>query len=119
MGTPTEAGTFSVPIKAIDEQGAWARMVYRLVVRPAPQVTNELLPDGRDGTPYSTRLTAKGGSGIIIWDIAGDLPLGIRLQDDRISGTPRETGTFTLEVTATDGQGAKSSKKLELTIDSR
>ncbi|MBT3220838.1 MAG: hypothetical protein HN348_17275 [Proteobacteria bacterium] len=118
-GIPAKAGTFAVPIKAIDEQGAWARMVYRLVVHAAPEVTNQTLPHAREGAPYSARLMAKGGSGSITWNLIGKVPLGIRLQDDRVSGTPRETGTFTIEVKATDAQGAMGTTKLELTINSR
>src|SRR5579872_2899561 len=83
---------------------------------PQPQVTTISLPDATVGEAYDETLSAKGGGMPYSWSLAsGQLPGGLSLSGDTISGTPaaQETAHFSVEVT--DKQG-ESSKPQPLTI---
>lgn len=92
-GTPTEDGTFTIEIAAVDESGARAEETFTfdvtLDVQPLRIVTTEL-PDGRIGASYSAELRARNGTGRgYRWSIAsGKLPPGLQLQSE---GTPTTT----------------------------
>lgn len=84
------------------------------VVSPV-RITTKSLPDGQVGDKYRKQLTATGGDGDYAWSLAAGstLPDGLRLsRDGVISGTPTESGRFTITVLA-DG----ASKRFVLVID--
>ena len=88
------------------------------MVKIAPTITTESLPDGEVGTVYSQTLIATGDS-TITWSVtSGTLPAGLTLDTSTgvISGTPTTDGTFTFTVKAENSVG-NDSKKYELTID--
>ncbi|MEY4607243.1 MAG: hypothetical protein RLY45_2003 [Actinomycetota bacterium] len=90
---------------------------------PAPvAVSTSSLPNATVGSPYSTTLTATGGSGTYGWSLsAGTLPTGLTLSSAGVlSGTPTTSGTSTFSVTAVDtapGATGSSSKQLTLTVN--
>lgn len=91
--------------------------VERVVERPTPpvRITTRTLPDGKVGDPYRKVLAATGGDGKYAWSLAkgSSLPDGLRLSASGVlSGTPTESGTFRVTVTA-DG----ASKRFTLVID--
>lgn len=78
------------------------------------------LRDGVVGQPYSARLSARGGTQPFRWSrVRGTLPGGLRLRSDgRVSGVPRQTGTFTVAVRVTDAQKASATRTVILRVRS-
>jgi len=69
-------------------------------------ITTSQTTAGTDGTAYEFELKVEGGVPNIIFTTEDTLPVGLELSTDGvISGTPREVGTFTLTITATDHFG--------------
>jgi Putative Ig domain len=75
------------------------------------------------GDPYTTALTAAGGSGGYTWALGGlsTLPAGLILDSGTgvISGIPLPTaqGTATVSVLVTDGSGASAARTFSLSIN--
>jgi hypothetical protein len=67
-------------------------------------VTNPATTTGALGVPFSQQFTQTGGSGNVTFTTNSTLPAGLTLASNgTLSGTPTQTGTFPLIVTATDG----------------
>lgn len=65
------------------------------------------VPDGEVDKAYSMSLQAQGGVAPYVWSVSsGNLPVGLSLntQTGAITGTPTETGTFTLTIQLADSQ---------------
>ncbi|HOG46226.1 MAG TPA: Ig domain-containing protein, partial [Anaerolineae bacterium] len=91
--------------------------VIQEVAPAAPIITTSSLPNGTVGTPYSQTLAATGDTPIT-WSIAaGDLPDGLTLAGNTISGTPTTAGIFSFTVRATNSAG-DDAKGLSITINS-
>ncbi len=92
------------------------------VLSPLNPTSPSPLPSGTSGAPYSTTLTAQGGTPPYSWSISsGSLPAALQLSAaGLISGTPNPAGTFTFTVQVTDsGAPAKTApQQLSLTIAS-
>ena len=97
--------------------GNTVNMPAHLYIAPTPpSITTTTLPDGIIGMEYSQRLSAT-GTMPIIWDIEnGNLPNGLLLTGDTISGTPDTAGTFVFSVEATNSEGSDT-KQLSITIN--
>ncbi|PQA58562.1 beta strand repeat-containing protein [Siphonobacter curvatus] len=120
-GTPTTAGTFTVTVTAADA-GSPQQTVsqdYTITVIPATLV----LPDatlavGQVGSSYATTIpTATGGTTPITY-AASNLPAGLTFDPDtrQITGTPTQSGTFTVTVTATDAGNPQQTATRNYTI---
>jgi len=81
----------------------------RFVVTTGPQslavTTAPHLPGGKWGYSYSTVLKAACGAGTYVWTVAsGTPPPGLTFsQGGVLSGWPTDTGTYTFQVSVTDG----------------
>ncbi len=86
-------------------------------VKYTPTITTTSpLSNGTMGTYYEQTLAADGTTPIT-WSVSnGDLPAGLSLKGNTISGTPATAGTYTFTVTATNGYGNGDSKELSITI---
>ena len=75
------------------------------------------LPSGRVGTFYTTSVSATGGTGSYTWTIS-TLPTGLTYtsSDGQIYGTPTTTGTYTVEITVTDGMSTMATVVLRLHV---
>ncbi|GAB2573510.1 putative Ig domain-containing protein [Dyella jejuensis] len=84
----------------------------QIVISPAT------MPNGSVGTAYSQTFTATGGDGgPYTFNIAeGNLPAGLNHSGDTIAGTPTESGTFSITLTATDGHGDEATQNYTFTI---
>ena len=72
----------------------------------ALDITTTTLAAGTGGVAYEETLEAEGGNAPYVWTTESTLPAGITLSTDGVlSGTPTETGTFTLTITVTDFLG--------------
>lgn len=70
------------------------------VVIAAPTATTTIV-----GTPYSQAFTATGGSGAYLFALTGTLPDGLSFNGNTLSGTPTETGSFSITINAADAAG--------------
>ena len=70
-------------------------------------VNTASLPAGQEGVAYSATVTASGGVPPYHWSATG-LPQGLSIDPSSgiISGTPQQTGTFSVTVSATDSDVA-------------
>ena len=104
-GTPTQTGTFSIVVTATDANACFGNgATYSLVIGcPTITVTNPATTTGTAGTAFSQSFTRTGGIGAITFTTASTLPTGLTLSAAGIlSGTPTQTGTFSIVVRATD-----------------
>lgn len=104
-GTPVQAGTFNVTVAATDANAQVGTGNYTIAVT-APALS---LTPGSDafnatyGVAFAETLAATGGVGPYTYAItAGQLPAGISLTGDQLSGTPTAPGTYAFTITATD-----------------
>jgi hypothetical protein len=76
------------------------------------------IPGGTAGTAYSQTFTQTGGAGTITWSVTGALPSGITLNPGTgvLSGTPTQTGSFPITISAADGNGCPGSRGYTLVI---
>jgi Putative Ig domain len=112
IGSDSLATPATVQLQVRNTQTMQESQAVPIVITPtsaAPSNTLGIsatsLPNAVVGNPYNFSLTASGGSAPYIWTIpAGQLPAGLSLAPNSgiISGTPTSSGSFSLNVTATD-----------------
>ena len=91
--------TFTMPESAVEVTATYED------VSVVPTITTRSLIGGTVGTDYSQSLAATGDTPIT-WSIdSGNLPDGLSLSDNTISGTPTALGTFNFTVKATNAAG--------------
>jgi uncharacterized protein YhjY with autotransporter beta-barrel domain len=107
-GTTTTSGTFNFTVTATDTYGQTASRAYTVVVAvPTISLNPATLPAGTAGTAYSQLLTITGGIAPYTVTLTGTLPTGLSFDTGTLtfSGTPTQSGTFNISVTATDSTG--------------
>ncbi len=115
-GTPTNAGATNVTLTANNANGSSSKtLVLTIQGIGAPAITSSLMASGTTGTAFTYTITAS-GSGTIAFNATG-LPSGLNFSGATISGTPTQTGTFQIALTATNAGGADN-ETLSLTINS-
>jgi len=122
-GTPGATGVFNFTVQVTDSAtpAATDSRAFALTIAAGDlTVTTSTLPNGKVNTPYSTTLTAAGGTTPYTWSVPPEtLPAGLTLSSAGVlSGTPTVAGTstFTVEVRSAAG-GCTGRKALSLTID--
>ena len=80
-----------------------------------PLITTASLQGGTEGILYNQTLAATGDSPITWSIVSGDLPVGLSLSGNTISGTPSaiETATFTVKA---ENDGGEDTKELSIVI---
>lgn len=123
-GTPTAAGTFNVTFQARDANLQTGQRAYSsniaaptLALSPA---SGTLL--AAYGMAYSQSFTALGGNAPYTYSLSGTVPSGLSFNSSTgtLSGTPVQTGSFPLTVTAADsstGTGAPFSVSANYTLN--
>nr|WP_298096091.1 putative Ig domain-containing protein [uncultured Shinella sp.] len=129
-GTPTASGDFTVTVTATDTVGTTATATYSLKIKP-PKVTFTFTPAGgaldeaMAGESYSQSITAKGGSGALVYSISsGKLPKGVVLNvsTGELTGplaTDASAGNYTLAIQVRDGNGATGKANYTLRVKRR
>lgn len=121
VGSPAQAGTFSVNLLASNRFGA-AQATLALTVRtpPAtgPRIVSSSSATGRTGRRFSFQVVTTGGTPSTRLAASG-LPAGLSFDamSGRISGTPVADGSTPVTLTVTDGN-LSSSSILQLTFTS-
>jgi hypothetical protein len=110
-GVPSVPGTFRFYVEMrepVDDPehcaGKRTQKQFTLTVRRTPWLVSTALPRAEVGLPFLSRLRARGGSGSFTWRlVTGRLPSGLRVgSDGSIRGRPRASGSYIIEVRATD-----------------
>ncbi|SEA87163.1 gliding motility-associated C-terminal domain-containing protein [Pedobacter hartonius] len=108
-GTPAQSGTFIFPVTVTDDEGRTASSNYTITVKDPLVLNTIVLSDGTVGVNYPTQTipAATGGSGVYTYT-AANVPPGLTFNPAtrEITGTPSQSGTFTVSVTVTDNAGA-------------
>lgn len=120
-GTPTTVQTTTFTVQAKDQSGNTANRTFTLTINPPRALTitnpNSAFIDGSVGAAYIANLFASGGVQPYSWAIvAGQLPPGLKLTGNQISGTPTTKGTFAFTARVTDSTGAQASMSFSITI---
>lgn len=114
------ANTIAVEVSDRDEFGQGARKTYSVTVtreEPVIALDPTEIPSATVYEPYAQTISAEGGASPYAWTEEGALPAGISFSDGTISGTPTESGTFPITVTATDADGFSGIQKYTLTVE--
>lgn len=108
--------TFKVCVSKGSVQDIWTDELEGTItpteyVLQKPEITTSSLPDGTIGEDYEVTLKAKSDTEVT-WSISdGELPEGIRLDGDTISGTPTEAGNFSVVISADNGSNQGTTEK--------
>jgi hypothetical protein len=119
-GTPTATGSYQVTVTATDSglPVVQTSANYTITINnPPPPVVNTTPPaPAVQNQPYSYTFTANGYPPLT-WSESAALPTGLVFSDNTgtLSGTPTQTGSFPITVTATD-QFKQSSAVADFTI---
>ncbi|CAM4431710.1 S-layer homology domain-containing protein [Paenibacillus tarimensis] len=82
------------------------------------EIVTETLPSAIKDEPYLFTLGAFAGADVALdWSVTG-LPNGLTLDDSgKLEGTPKQTGSFNVVVTAVDAGGLSAQKTFELIVE--
>jgi hypothetical protein len=117
-GTPTTTGTYTFTVTGTDSVGNVCSQQYTVTVDPAVVVAPTSLATATVNNAYTVTFTAAGGSGSgYSFAENGALPGGLTFSKGILSGTPTQSGTFTITVTATDSVGGTGSATDTLTVN--
>ncbi len=123
QGSPERPGAFAFSVTVSDVKGQTARAQLSLRVLPPLKpvtVRTKQAASGQVGRPYDLALAAVGGFPPYHWrPVGGNLPPGLALDEDsgRITGTPKEAGLWTVEVTVADAEGQAADQSLKLPVE--
>ena len=119
IGTPSVVGAFPLTITVTDQTNGVSTTVTSqiqiadaVILFPNPLSLNQ----GTVDVPYNQKLTVTGGYGITTYDITPNLPTGLLLTNDTISGTPTVSGSSNLTIKATDSLGFSQTASTTLNI---
>ncbi len=108
-GTPTQAGTYTVPISATNAAGTGSATLTILVANPAlPVFTSACALSATVGQSFGSTVSA---SNTPTGFTFSGLPAGITQSGSSsgyLSGTPTQAGVYTVPVSATNGTGTAS-----------
>lgn len=114
------AGSFALTASVV---GGASSAVFTLTnTSIAVLITTASLPSGVIGSPYSSSVTAQGGTTPYAWSVSsGSLPPGVTLNPatGAITGTPTgpaATGSFTVQLTDSASPAQIATKQLSITI---
>ncbi len=121
-GTPTQSGTFSVGISVEDSQGVQGNETCSLTINSAVTLGSLSPNEWTAYKPgYKGVIAVSGGSGSYSNAQVSGLPDGLSAaldgSDIDITGTPTKSGTFMLQVSIADSNGATATSSDSLTVD--
>ncbi|MGO4878609.1 putative Ig domain-containing protein [Pedobacter psychrotolerans] len=118
-GIPTQTGTFTIPVTVTDANGNTITANYSIKVTDPLVLPPATLASGVKGTVYPTQAipSATGGTTPYTYSATG-LPLGLTFNpaSREITGTPGESGIFSIPVTVTDATGKTATTNYSISI---
>ena len=118
-GIPTTAGSYSAVVTVTDSEGKTATNTYPYTIGPALVLPPGTLADGNVGILYTPQTipSAIGGTSPYTYTIA-NLPLNLNFDPATrvISGTPAQSGSYSIIVTVRDQAGTTASNTYALRI---
>ncbi|MBB2149771.1 Ig-like domain-containing protein [Pedobacter gandavensis] len=118
-GIPTTAGSYAVLVTVTDAEGKTASNTYPVNVGPALVLPPATLADGNVGVAYTPQTipAATGGTSPYTYT-ASNLPLDLTFDPITrvISGTPAQSGLYSVLVTVTDNMGTKATNTYSLRV---
>jgi hypothetical protein len=120
-GTPISYGAHSFTVKITDAIGSiyTSSTVNFTINVPTLSIITSSIPSGTIGMAYSVTFSATGGIPTYVWS-SSTLPSGVSLNSTTgvLSGTPTESGNFTVSITVGDVRGLtyNVSRQFVLTI---
>ena len=118
-GTPTTAGSSAFTVDATDAAGVAATQTFTVLIKSAPTISPDALPDAVLTFPYSQQLSVTGGVAPFTFAVSvGTLPGGLSLDPATglISGTPTTAGSTDFTITATDADGVTADQAYTLIV---
>lgn len=114
-GYPTDAGFYNVLLVATDNFGNVGTGFLIITIAPLPaQIISPLADTAKVGTPYYYEISATGTDPFAFSAI--NLPPGLILDDNVISGTPETPGQFNISLVVTDDASQSDTQTLVLNI---
>ncbi|MEP7155216.1 MAG: Ig domain-containing protein [Betaproteobacteria bacterium] len=126
-GTPTTAGTFSFSVIATNTGNSPAYQTAVTIAAQgtpppaatAPTITSLSPPVGTLNAAYSYTFGANGTAPMTWTKATGTLPTGLTLSTSGVlSGTPTQSGTFPITVTATNFAGTATTPSVSIVVAS-
>ncbi|SHG90218.1 Ig-like domain-containing protein [Pedobacter caeni] len=118
-GTPTLAGTYTIPVTVTDGDGKTTTRDYTIVVGSPLVLPPATLADGNVNVGYTSQPipSATGGTGPYTY-AATNLPPGLTFDPATrvISGTPTQSGLYSVSVTVTDNTGTTATNTYPLRV---
>ena len=122
-GTRTKPGTYTVTVH-VTPFGATTPSTngtYSITVGPPPPLTITFPATccnaGTVGSSYLQNFFSSGGTGPFTWTVAaGQLPPGVTLTGNHLSGTPTTAGTSRFTIKVTDSAGNHATESGSITI---
>lgn len=116
-GTPAQLGAFTVSITATDATNNTSVSAAVPINVTDPAIAFNVVPTtGVTGSAYSIPLAATGGDAPFTYTVTGALPVGLSVMGSAISGTPSQSGSFPIKITATDSVGASQATNATISI---
>jgi formylglycine-generating enzyme required for sulfatase activity len=131
QGKPRSEGTFNFTLIAEDAGSEPVKKDLVLVIPPTPleiaesplpvAITTQSLPPARLGTPYSQAIETSGGLPPLKLALkpGSQLPPGILLVKEKLTGTPSVVGNHTFTLTATDIQASSAEATFTLLVSEK
>ncbi|MDE4585926.1 putative Ig domain-containing protein [Staphylococcus epidermidis] len=119
-GTPSEVGSYDITVTTTDESGNSETTTFTIDVEDTTKPTVESVADQKQEVNTEIepiKIEATDNSGQAVTNKVEGLPDGVTFDEttNTISGTPSETGSYTVTVTTTDESG--NSETTTFTID--
>jgi uncharacterized protein (TIGR03437 family) len=116
-GIPTATGAYLFAIAVADSAGEQVSQAYTVTISPGLTFNSSVLPSGVAGTPYSTLLTASGGTPPYRFSPVGTLPQGLSLSSSGVvTGTPSSVGTYHFTAQVTDSKEISAQAQYAVTF---
>ena len=115
-GTPTAPGTYTIDVTASNGVNPNAAQTFTLTVTAPPSITSAASASVLATTSFSHTFAASGNPAPALSYAPGTLPAGVTLAGDVLSGTPTVPGTYTVDVTASNGVSPNATQTFTLTV---
>jgi hypothetical protein len=117
-GTPTAAGSSSVPLTIVDSDGQTVNTTLAFSIARRLKMAATRAASATVGKSYRLRLTAIGGVAPRAWTLAfGKLPPGLKLDRSGVlAGTPSKPGRYSTILRVADKLGVRNTRRLVVTV---